>query len=57
MLEFAKGKELKLDISAKEDDRIYGNDWHAFLQNSKAVLGTEGGATIFDFDGTLKIKN
>ncbi|MGC6511936.1 MAG: hypothetical protein ACON4J_04140 [Parvibaculales bacterium] len=54
MLAVAEEKALRTDISSKENDRIYGADWHTFLQSSKAVLGTEGGASIFDFDGSLK---
>ena len=39
------------DLSSQEKDRIYGDSWTAFLMSSKAVLGLEGGASIFDFDG------
>jgi hypothetical protein len=45
---------LKIDISAEEKDRIYGEDWIKFLQNSKAVLGTETGASVFDFSGDIQ---
>ncbi len=39
------------DLSSLEKDRLYGESWTAFLKCSKAVLGLEGGASIFDFDG------
>ena len=45
---------LTLDISSLEDDRIYGGDWYSFLGRCKAVLGTESGSNIFDFDGKLR---
>lgn len=47
----SKGLGLSLDLSSKEKDRIYGEDWITFLSSAKAVLGLEGGASIFDFDG------
>ncbi len=42
---------LKTDLSSKEKDRLYRDKWQAFLKSAKAVLGLEGGASIFDFDG------
>ena len=42
---------LVTDISSKEKDRLYRESWTSFLMSSKAVLGLEGGASIFDFDG------
>lgn len=45
---------LRYDISGREADRVYGHDWIAFLCSSKAVLGTEGGSSIFDFDGEVE---
>jgi len=45
---------LKLDVSFDEKDRVYGEDWIKFLQNSKAVLGCETGASVFDFSGEIQ---
>lgn len=45
---------LSYDISGRETDRFYGSDWISFLRSSKAMLGTEGGASIFDFDGEIE---
>lgn len=45
--------KLKCDISSRMEDRIYGLEWIGKLSNSRAVLGVESGATIFDFDGTV----
>jgi hypothetical protein len=44
---------LTFDISSKEDDRIYGTQWTQFLRSARAMLGVEGGASIFDFDGSI----
>jgi len=40
---------LCIDVSADEEDRIYGPRWIGFICSAKAVLGTEGGASIWDF--------
>ncbi len=47
---------LKLDISLEESDRLYGEAWFQLLANSRAVLGTESGASIWDFDDTVRHK-
>jgi glycosyltransferase involved in cell wall biosynthesis len=46
---------LRLNISSENEDRIYGDLWFDFLGNCRAVLGTESGANVFDFDGNLEI--
>ena len=45
---------LTCDISSTEEDRIYGPQWPEFLMSGKAMLGVEGGASIFDFDGEIR---
>lgn len=45
--------KLKCDISSRMEDRVYGSEWIQKLSNSRAVLGVESGASIFDFDGTI----
>ena len=45
---------LTIDVSVNEEDRIYGDCWLDFMSSAKAVLGTEGGASIWDFEGTAK---
>src|SRR5205814_6148693 len=42
---------LRHDVSAKEEDRIYGPDWPRFIESCKTMLGTESGSSITDFDG------
>lgn len=49
-----KYSDLVTDISMDERARIYGQDWIRFLQQSKVVLGTESGASVWDFDGTIE---
>lgn len=53
VLAVAPAHELVCDISSEEKDRIYGSQWPAFLMSGKAMLGVEGGASIFDFDGAI----
>lgn len=48
------GSKLKLDISNRWEDRVYGEAWIDLLRNSRAVLGTESGMNLFDFDGSLE---
>ncbi|MDE3038089.1 MAG: hypothetical protein KGJ21_06535, partial [Pseudomonadota bacterium] len=45
---------LRVDISVEEDARIYGEGWFDFLRNCKAVLVTESGASIWDYNGDAK---
>ncbi len=45
---------LKSDIAWREEDRIYGKKWVAFLTSTKATLCTESGASITDFDGEVE---
>ncbi|MFP6901925.1 MAG: hypothetical protein VCA36_13340, partial [Opitutales bacterium] len=51
-----EGQELVTDLSSREEDRIYGNAWVDFMKSGKAVLGLEGGASIFDFDDSIESK-
>jgi len=51
-----KGIGLNVDISSRESDRLYGNDWIEFLGNCKATLGTESGSSIIDFTGILEYR-
>jgi hypothetical protein len=52
----SQGRGLRLNISLLESDRVYGEAWFSLLKNSRAVLGTESGASIWDFDGTIEKK-
>ena len=47
-------KDFVTDLSSREEDRIYGDAWVEFMKSGKAVLGLEGGASIFDFDDSIE---
>ena len=38
--------DLRLDISNREKDLIFGHKWITFLSNSKAVLGSNSGSSV-----------
>lgn len=50
----ASSTDLRCDISWTEAERIYGDAWYGFLSSSRTTLGTESGASIVDFDGSLQ---
>lgn len=52
----ARGRGLKLNISTRERDRLYGSHWIQLIQDSWAVLGVESGASVFDFSGEISAK-
>ena len=45
---------LKLNISVNENDTITGKKWFEYLENSRVALGVEGGASCFDYNGSIK---
>lgn len=48
--------EIACEIEWDDRHRIYGDQWLMFLRNCKATLGTESGANIFDYDGSIRRK-
>lgn len=44
---------ISANISLEEKDRLYGSHWNEFLRDCRAVLGTESGSNMFDFDGEI----
>lgn len=42
------------DIAMDEQSRIYGPDWFDFIEDCRAMLGSESGSNIFDFDGSIE---
>ncbi|MCK4888398.1 MAG: hypothetical protein KAS97_00620, partial [Candidatus Aminicenantes bacterium] len=44
------------NISWKESKRLYGEAWTNLVRNSRAVLGVESGASVFDFTGEIAAK-
>lgn len=45
---------LTCDISYREEERIYGEQWIDFVTRCKAMLGVESGASVFDFTGEIQ---
>jgi hypothetical protein len=41
---------LRLDISTREEDRIYGPAWHQFIGRCRAMLGVESGVSYLDLE-------
>jgi len=52
--ESAARYRLRVDISCREEDRIYGEDWIRFTSSCKSFLGVESGASVFDFTGDIQ---
>jgi len=50
---YCESNGIRHDIAWSEDDRIYGPRWYEFIMSCRAVLGTESGSNVFDWDGTL----
>ena len=51
--EKSKKYNLNVDISVREEDRLYGKDWVKCLSHCRATLGTESGASVWDRDGSV----
>jgi hypothetical protein len=47
---------LRTDISARWEDRFFGQDWFDFLGRCKATLGVESGASVFDYTGAIEAR-
>ncbi len=43
--------EFNINIDYTESSRLYGDDWYKLMADSKCVIGTEAGVSIFDVDG------
>ncbi len=48
-------RDIPADIEIDFDKRIAGTDWYRFVGSCRAMLGTETGSEVFDFDGSLKL--
>lgn len=46
----ARDTGLKLDVTAGEGERMYGDDWWRFLGSCKGTLGVEAGVSVFDLE-------
>jgi hypothetical protein len=54
MKEICDERGIATDIAMDEDSRIYGTAWLDFIGNCRAMLGSESGSNIFDFDGKIE---
>ncbi len=52
----AQALGLRCDISASVEDAIPGSQWLDFITSSKAVLGTEGGWSMIDWRGEIRVQ-
>ena len=44
----AAGSGLVVDVTAREGERLYGDDWWRFLGSCRGTLGVEAGVSVFD---------
>jgi hypothetical protein len=44
---------LVVDISTRDEDTLFGDDWLRFLTRCKYTIGVEGGASVLDRDGSI----
>lgn len=50
------GSSLKLDISTDDNNDVYfGDDWYEFLCRCRTVIGCEGGSSLIDHDGKIRL--
>ncbi len=54
MKEICAAEGFSCDIAMDEQSRIYGTAWFDFIGNCRAMLGTESGSNVFDFDGSIR---
>jgi hypothetical protein len=53
MKELCIERGITHDIAMDAKSRIYGLAWFDFLGDCRAMLGTESGSNVFDFDGSI----
>jgi hypothetical protein len=56
MRQFCAERGIAHDIEVDEEHRIYGEDWYRFIGSCRAMLGSESGSNVFDFDGAIEEK-
>ncbi len=52
----AKRLGLRIDISNRYEDTIYGDAWTDFLLSGRCVIGTESGSSVVDRRGELQAR-
>ncbi|MBM2816096.1 MAG: hypothetical protein HW421_2858 [Ignavibacteria bacterium] len=55
-LECPAANDLIHDVSNDEHKVFYGDKWYKFLGNCRVFLGSEGGASLHDPDGSIRKK-
>jgi glycosyltransferase involved in cell wall biosynthesis len=45
---------LRVDISTRQEDTIFGEAWYEFLRRCRWQIGVEGGASVLDRDGAVR---
>ena len=56
MRELCEERGIRHDIATDPQSRIYGRAWYDFIGSCRAVLGSESGSNVFDFDGSIAQK-
>lgn len=51
--EHTRSLPLNVDISMREEDTLFEDDWYKRLLSSKYIIGVEGGASILDRDRSI----
>lgn len=51
---YCRKHQISCDIEWDEGSRIYGEAWYKFISSAKAMLGSESGSNIFDWNGDLQ---
>lgn len=54
--EYCERLSISNDIAWTEESRIYGPAWNNFVGSCRAMLGSESGSNVFDWDGCLQAK-
>jgi hypothetical protein len=47
---------LRVDISTRAEDTLYGDSWYRFLRHCRYTIGVEGGASLLDWNGGIRVK-
>lgn len=51
--QYCEVHDIQHDIEWTEEARIYGSRWYEFMGSCRAMLGSESGSNVFDWDGNL----
>ncbi|MBN2298867.1 MAG: glycosyltransferase [Deltaproteobacteria bacterium] len=54
MREICQERNIPANIECDDSRRIYNEEWYDFIEDCRAMLGTESGSNVFDFDGTIR---